>query len=89
MLVFNSAQAATKAINNRKADPEPVEAVRKPKAPKPVQTVDLPSVEAYAKESGRQADYLTAINNKHFEAILRMFSDMEDEDDVEMLLLAL
>lgn len=89
LLVYGSAQAAAKALNNRKADPEAIEQSASPEKPTPDIEVDLPTVEAFAQRTGQAEDYKTALNNKHLEAILKMFSDMEDEDDVEMLLMSL
>lgn len=86
LLVYGTAKAAANALN-RKTDPE--EQATSPEAPKPDVEIDLPAVEAFAERTGQTEDYKTALNNKHLEAILKMFSDMEDEDDVEMLLMSL
>lgn len=88
LLVYGTAKAAANALN-RKADPEPAEQATSPEAPKPDVEIDLPAVEAFANRTGQTEDYKTALNNKHLEAILKMFSDMEDEDDVEILLMSL
>ena len=50
--------------------------------------INLPDVEQYAKDAGRIDQYQQAYTSQHLDALLAMFNDMRDEEDIEILLLA-
>ena len=83
LLVFDSARAAVEALGQQKA----IEAV----AVEPEQALEpeisLPAVQAYAEVRGLVDDYQAALRNRHYLALIAMFQDMRDEEDVELLLM--
>jgi hypothetical protein len=86
LLVFGSARAAVEALGQQKA----IEAV----AVEPptdevteVAEISLPAVQAYAEVRGLVDDYQAALRNRHYLALIAMFRDMRDEEDVELLLM--
>lgn len=98
LMVFNSAQAAVNAIPEQaksKEATQPVEVVEVV-ADVPEQIIELPQVKEYAYVMNRIEAYNEAYNGKHYEALIEMFTTlqaqaierMQDEDDIELLLLA-
>jgi len=86
LLVFGSARAAVEALGQQKA----IEAV----AVEPptdevaeVAEISLPAVQAYAEVRGLVDNYRAALRNRHYLALIAMFRDMRDEEDVELLLM--
>lgn len=55
----------------------------------PPQQIDLAAVQAWAEWAGQLAAYQAAYQSRHFAALLALFEQMRDEDDVELLLLSL
>lgn len=85
LLVFGSARAAVKALGQQKAI-EAV-AVEPPAEEVAVAEISLPAVQAYAVVRGLVDDYQAALRNRHYLALIAMFRDMRDEEDVELLLM--
>ena len=87
LLVFGSARAAVEALGQQKA----IEAVAvEPPADEVAEVVaeiSLPAVQAYAEVRGLVDDYQAALRNRHYLALIAMFRDMRDEEDVELLLM--
>ena len=86
LLVFGSARAAVEALGQQKA----IEAVAvEPPADEvtEVAEISLPAVQAYAEVRGLVDDYQAALRNRHYLALIAMFQDMRDEEDVELLLM--
>lgn len=85
LLVFGSARAAVQALGQQKA----IEAVAvEPPTDEALEPeISLPSVQAYAEVRGLVDDYQSALRNRHYLALIAMFQDMRDEDDVELLLM--
>ena len=85
LLVFGSARAAVEALGQQKA----IEAVaiEPPVDEVAVAEISLPAVQAYAEVRGLVDDYQAALRNRHYLALIAMFQDMRDEDDVELLLM--
>jgi hypothetical protein len=86
LLVFGSARAAVEALGQQKA----IEAVAvEPPAEEvaEVAEISLPAVQAYAQVRGLVDDYQAALRNRHYLALIAMFQDMRDEEDVELLLM--
>jgi hypothetical protein len=87
LLVFGSARAAVEALGQQKAI-EAV-AVESPaeEVAEVVAEISLPAVQAYAEVRGLVDDYQAALRNRHYLALIAMFQDMRDEEDVELLLM--
>jgi hypothetical protein len=85
LLVFGSARAAVEALGQQKAI-EAV-AVEPPAEELAVAEISLPAVQAYAEVRGLVDDYQAALRNRHYLALIDMFRDMRDEEDVELLLM--
>jgi hypothetical protein len=91
LLVFGSARAAVAALGQQKA----IEAVAveppadevADEAAEVVAEISLPAVQAYAEVRGLVDDYQAALRNRHYLALIAMFQDMRDEEDVELLLM--
>jgi len=86
LLVFGSARAAVEALGQQKA----IEAVAvEPPAEEvaEVAEISLPAVQAYAEVRGLVDNYRAALRNRHYLALIAMFRDMRDEEDVELLLM--
>lgn len=86
LLVFANARAAVEALGQQKA----IEAVAvEPPAEEvaEVAEISLPAVQAYAEVRGLVDDYQAALRNRHYLALIAMFRDMRDEEDVELLLM--
>lgn len=83
LVVYASQAAALQALQDA---PEPAP------AQEAAEVVDLPALQAYAELAGRLEDYTAAYNSRHFEQLMALFDQMRtqlDEEDVEMLLLAI
>jgi hypothetical protein len=85
LLVFGSARAAVEALGQQKAI-EAV-AVESPAEEALAPEISLPAVQAYAEVRGLVDDYQAALRNRHYLALIAMFQDMRDEEDVELLLM--
>jgi hypothetical protein len=85
LLVFGSARAAVEALGQQKA----IEAVaiEPPTEEALAPEISLPAVQAYAEVRGLVDDYQAALRNRHYLALIAMFQDMRDEEDVELLLM--
>lgn len=93
LLVFSNPQAAANALERT----TPAQVAQKPSKKKAVQVkqpdvkpdevIDLPQVEEYAQVSGLVEQYNQAYNSQHFEALLALFEQMRDEEEIELLLL--
>lgn len=85
LLVFGSARAAVQSLGQQKA----IEAVaiESPAEEVAVAEISLPAVQAYAEVRGLVDDYQAALRNRHYLALMAMFQDMRDEEDVELLLM--
>lgn len=84
LLVFSSARAAVQALGQQKA----LEAVAVQPAEEALEPeISLPAVQAYAEVRGLVEDYQAALRNRHYLALIAMFRDMRDEEDVELLLM--
>jgi hypothetical protein len=83
LLVFGSARAAVEALGQQKA----IEAVAVEPEQALVPEISLPAVQAYAEVRGLADDYEAALRNRHYLALIAMFQDMRDEEDVELLLM--
>lgn len=53
-----------------------------------LESIDLYAVKQFADLMGRLAEYSAAYNSAQYEQIRAMFAQMQDEEEVEMLLLA-
>lgn len=86
LVVYASQAAALQALEDAsEAAQEPAQKADQP------EVVDLPALQAYAELAGRLEDYTAAYNSRHFEQLMALFDQMRtqlDEEDVEMLLLA-
>lgn len=83
LVVYASQAAALQALQASEAALEA--------AQEPAEEVELPVVQAYAEVAGRLDEYTAAYNSRHFEQLMALFDQMRtqlDEEDVEMLLLA-
>ena len=49
--------------------------------------IELPQVKAYAKATGAIQQYNEAYNSRHYQALIALFEQMRDEEDVELLLM--
>ena len=85
LLVFGSARAAVEALGQQKAIL--AVAVEPPAEELAVAEISLPAVQAYAEVRGLVGDYQAALRNRHYLALIDMFRDMRDEEDVELLLM--
>ena len=85
LLVFGSARAAVEALGQQKAIL--AVAVEPPAEELAVAEISLPAVQAYAEVRGLVDDYQAALRNRHYLALIAMFQDMRDEEDVELLLM--
>jgi hypothetical protein len=83
LLVFGSARAAVEALGQQKA----IEAVVVEPEQALEPEISLPAVQAYAEVRGLVDDYQAALRNRHYLALIAMFMDMRDEEDVELLLM--
>lgn len=87
LVVYASQAAALQALEDApEAAQEPAQEADQP------EVVDLPALQAYAELAGRLEDYTAAYNSRHFEQLMALFDQMRtqlDEEDVEMLLLAI
>jgi len=84
LVVYASQAAALQALEDA-SEPaqEPAQEAGQP------EVVDLPALQAYAELAGRLEDYTAAYNSRHFEQLMALFDQMQqDEEDIEMLLLA-
>lgn len=81
LLVFDSRRAADRAIYQ--IDKAAHEAVR------PAVAVNLPEVAAYAEITGKIDSYNAAYNSAEYARLMVLFEQMQDDEDIEMLLLAL
>ena len=82
LVVYASQAAALQALEDAS------ETAQEP-AQDPPEVVDLPALQAYAELAGRLEDYTAAYNSRHFEQLMALFDQMQqDEEDIEMLLLA-
>jgi len=84
LVVYASQAAALQALEDASgAAQEPAQEADQP------EVVDLPALQAYAELAGRLEDYTAAYNSRHFEQLMALFDQMQqDEEDIEMLLLA-
>jgi len=86
LVVYASQAAALQALEDApEAAQEPAHEADQP------EVVDLPALQAYAELAGRLEDYTAAYNSRHFEQLMALFDQMreqQDEEDIEMLLLA-
>lgn len=86
LVVYASQAAALQALEDApEAAQEPAQEADQP------EVVDLPALQAYAELAGRLEDYTAAYNSRHFEQLMALFDQMReqlDEEDIEMLLLA-
>lgn len=84
LVVYASQATALQALEDApRAAQEPAQ------EPDPPEVVDLPALQAYAELAGRLEDYTAAYNSRHFEQLMALFDQMQqDEEDIEMLLLA-
>lgn len=102
LLVFDSERDALEALNEIEEVAEPVKATRKQRKavkaekaqkvaavePFALESIDLYAVKQFADLMGRLAEYSAAYNSAQYEQIRAMFAKMQDEEEVEMLLLA-
>ena len=58
-------------------------------APSIAPIIDLGRVEDYADLIGEIEQFDAAMQSRHYQQILAMFDQMQDDEDVELLLLAL
>ena len=75
-----------------KSKREAIEAVRFIELNKPVisqELVNFPAVEEYAKVAGKIDTYNAAYKSQQYAALLVMFADMCEEEDIEMLLIGI
>lgn len=88
-LVFNTAQQALDA-QPKKKKVEPIEIAAE--IAEEVKELSLPLVREYAQVSGQIEQYNTAYNSQHFGALIALFTrlqaQIQDDEDVELLLLA-
>lgn len=84
LVVYASQAAALQALEDAsETAQEPAQEADQP------EVVDLPALQAYAELAGRLEDYTAAYNSRHFEQLMALFDQMQqDEEDIEMLLLA-
>ena len=92
LLVYSTAKAAIGSLDEPEAKKEPEEqpqqeVVRTPE-PQLQQEVDLAPVEEWARIAGLIEQYNAAYNSAQYEALIALFEQMQDEEEIEMLLLA-
>lgn len=79
LLVFDTqADAVNAVLQNRQAPTESTKAT---------EVIDLPVVREYAQVTGKIEQYNEAYNSEHYEALMALFEQMQDEDDIETLLM--
>lgn len=100
LLVFASRQAAEAELQAQEQiesfEPQelvPVQPVQptvvQPEMAQAVQTIDLPAMREWARWAGQLAEYNAAYQSRHFGALLALFEQLQDEEDVELLLMTL
>jgi len=99
LLVFASRQAAEAELQAQEQiesfepqEPVPVQSAQPVQTPQPVQavqTIDLPAMREWARWAGQLAEYNAAYQSRHFGALLALFEQLQDEEDVELLLMTL
>lgn len=97
LLVFASRQAAEAELQAQEQiesfEPQelvPVQpTVVQPEMAQAVQTIDLPAMREWARWAGQLAEYNAAYQSRHFGALLALFEQQQDEEDVELLLMTL
>jgi hypothetical protein len=100
LLMFATAAAAQSALAGPVAEPDVSAAeTEKPSALRvaaevateiaPEQQIDLAALQAQAALVGQLAAYQAAYRSRHFAALLALFEQLQDDDDVELLLLSL
>ena len=82
LIVFTSKQAALQALDLDKTD-QTVE------VQKPLITVPLENVKALASEREALALFKKRLDLMQYEALLKKYEQWQDEDDIEMLMMAL
>lgn len=97
LLVFSTPTAAIGQVQDK---PEPVKQPKNAKKVKaisiylppenePEEVIDLGAVQEYARIAGLIEQYNAAYNSARYEALIALFEQMRDEEEVEMLLMAL
>jgi hypothetical protein len=94
LLMFATAAAAQTALAGPvvEALPVPDESAAPTEqlaATAPEQQIDLAALQAQAELAGQLAAYEAAYRSRHFAALLAMFEQLRDDEDVELLLLSL
>jgi hypothetical protein len=90
LLVFSSKSAALHVLNDTpKIATVAEKVVKKVTLAKPEQIIDLPVIQEYAEVTGMIEQYNSAYNSQHYEALIAMFEQMQDDEDIELLLLSL
>lgn len=84
LLVFTDKAQAIAALGTKKPKVQEVVDV-----PETVKEVPLQAAKTMAAVQGRIEQYNSAYNSRHWEQVLRLFQEMQDEDDVEALLMSL
>ena len=96
LIVFTTAQSAMSAMVEKVEKQEVLpplletkeeEAVRTQSEDVQPQEIDLSAVQEYARIAGLIDQYNAAYNSARYEALIALFEQMQDEEDVEMLLL--
>ena len=95
LLVYSTAKAAIGSLDEPEAKKEPEEQAETPQKeavrtqePQLQQEVDLAPVEEWARIAGLIEQYNAAYNSAQYEALIALFEQMQDEEEIEMLLLA-
>ena len=87
LLVFSSKQQALDVLL---ADASPKLKKKQPKPePVPEVKIELPKVKAYAETTGQAEKYQVAFDARKYEALIVIFEQMRDEEEIELLLMHL
>ena len=94
LLMFATAAAAQAALAGPVVEAlpvpdEPDEPAEQLAATAPEQQIDLAALQAQAALAGQLAAYEAAYRSRHFAALLALFEQLQDDDEVELLLLSL
>jgi hypothetical protein len=96
LFVYGTAQEAIQNVTEQRSVPKQIPAKKKKQVVKdqfvdvkPIQEVDLEAVQEYARIAGLIEQYNAAYNSAKYEALISLFEQMRDEEDIETLLLSL
>ena len=97
LLVYSTAQGAIDSLDEPEKPAKPNIPAKKAKKVKaisidlppdePQEVIDLGAVQEYARIAGLIEQYNAAYNSARYEALIALFEQMRDEEEVEMLLM--